>query len=101
MHEPVEVREVEQGWCSVPVVDGHLTEKLVGLSATAFKVLRHGASLDHPGKEEGEWGHERREGRGGLGAQRNTRVRCNLGNKELTKNYTRLHTTCNRTFIII
>jgi hypothetical protein len=78
VHESVEVSEVEQGWCGVPVVDRHLTEKLVGLSTTILKVLRHGASLDHPGKEEGERGHERREGRGRLGAQRNTRVSRNL-----------------------
>ena len=79
MHESVEVCEVEQAWCSVPVTNGHLTEQLVGLSATIFKVVRHGARLDHPGEEEGERGHERRERRGRLGAQRNTRVSCNLG----------------------
>ena len=78
MHESVEVGEVEQGWGSVPVMDGHLTEKLVGLSTTIFKVVRHSASLDHPGEEEGERGHERREGRGRLGPQSNTRVSCNL-----------------------
>lgn len=87
MHEPVEVCEVEQGRCSVPVMDGHLTEQLVGLGTTAVKVLRHGASLDHPGKEEGERRHECREGRGGLGAQRYTRVSCNLGSNELTISY--------------
>ncbi len=87
MHESVEVSEMEQGWCSVPVVDGHLTEKLVGLSTTILKVVRHGASLDHPGKEEGERGHERREGRGRLGPQRNTRVSRNLVNNELVEKY--------------
>lgn len=78
--------EVEQGWRSVPVMDGHLTEKLVGLSTAILKVVRHGASLDHPGKEEGERGHERREGRGRLGPQRNTRVSCNLERVD-RKNY--------------
>lgn len=58
----------------MPMVDSHLAEKLVGLYATALKVLRHGAGFDHPGEEERERGHERRQGRGRLGAQRNTRV---------------------------
>ena len=62
-------------------MDGHLTEQLVGLSTTTVKVLRHAASLDHPREKEGERGHERREGRGGLGAQCNTRVSCNLDYK--------------------
>ena len=78
MHESVEMGEVEQGWGSVPVMDGHLTEKLVGLSTTILKVVGHGAGLDHPREEEGERGHERREGRGRLGPQSNTRVSCNL-----------------------
>lgn len=78
MHEPVEVCEMEQGGRSVPVVDSHLTEYLVSLSATAIEVLRHGACLDHPWEKEGERRHELREGRSGLGAQCNTQVSCNL-----------------------
>ena len=62
----------------MPVMYGHLTKKLVGLSTTILKVVGHCAGLDHPGEEEGERRHERREGRGQLGPQSNTRVSCNL-----------------------